>query len=326
MDAEHKAMIDSLISKCIQCGACDDVCPSKRHGGCIPSAIMAGDPVNLRACICCGRCTDVCPETDPKLVIMALKADMLNLRKPEQFDECGYVTTQCGPEMYEGLSEVPEGDDVYVMPGCVAKRRVPFVVYSARKALELIGKGNRELPGNKCCTHPLVFALEPEEEKELIMKEMGEASGGREAVTLCGSCTLELHRKGVEFPHISTYLAHHVSELRKLPGASLKVSVEPGCSTEHFYEDFCSVVRACGCEIVNKTCGCCGKGIPGVQEGLAVERQEESKDADVIVIGCPNCFTAYDKTEGGKPVLYLTELVCLAAGDSTTQRYHRIKL
>ncbi|MCQ2078902.1 MAG: (Fe-S)-binding protein [archaeon] len=326
MDDEHRAMVESLMARCIRCGACDDACPSARHGGCIPSVIMGGGETNLRACICCGRCSDVCPETDPKLVMMALKADLIGAKVPERFHECGYVTTQCGSEMCEGLPEIDDGDDVYVVPGCVAKRRVPFVVYSARRALQLIGKGNRELPGNRCCTHPLVFSLESERSKEEIIRGMGESAEGRDTVTLCGSCTLEFARQGIDFPHICTYLAHHLDALRSLPGAGLRVSVEPGCSTEHYFDDFCAVVRACGCEIVNDTCGCCGKGIPGVQEGLAVERQRESEKADVIVIGCPNCLTAYDRTEGGKPVLYLTELVCLAAGESMTQRYHRIKL
>jgi len=213
-----------------------------------------------------------------------------------------------------------------VMPGCVAKRRVPFVVYAARRALGYLGLGNAELPGNTCCTYPLVFKLETRESKEELKSGMSRQAGGRDTVTLCGGCTHELRDSGIDFPHISVYLARYLDRIKALRGINLKVSVEPGCSVEEYADDFRAVVEACGCTIVNRSSGCCGKGIPGVQQGLMAEREAESEGADAVIIGCPNCLTAYDTYEGGLPVLHISELVCLAAGDSTTQRYHRIKL
>lgn len=326
MDSVHRAEVDGYMAACVQCGTCDDVCPSNRHGGCTPSLVMAGKEGNVRACIGCGRCTAACGSTKPHLVLMMMKADQLGLSPPEVFRQCGYVTSPCEPRFSDGIPELEDGDEVYIMPGCVAKRRVPFVVYAARRALQHIGVGNAELPGNTCCTYPLVFKLEPEESKEELKAAMAGAAGGRDTVTLCGGCTHELRDSGIDFPHITAYFAKYLDRIRALPGAGLKVSMEPGCSVEEYSEQFRAVIEACGCTVVNSTYGCCGKGIPGVQQGLMAEREAESEGADAVVIGCPNCLTAYDTYEGGLPVLHISELVCLAAGDESPLRYHRIKL
>ncbi len=86
------------------------------------------------------------------------------------------------------------------------------------------------------------------------------------------------------------------------------------------------VVEACGCEIVNHASGCCGKGTDRVGAPLMDEREAECRGADAIVVGCPNCLSFYDSYPNGIPVLHISELICLAAGDSFTQKYHRIKL
>ena len=326
METSVEGLVSELRSRCVQCRSCDDVCPSHRHGGCTPSLVMASEDGNVKACIGCGKCSGVCAHTDPKKVMMNLKAVALDLRPPQVYRECGYITSVCDPVFSDGLPAPPEGDDVYVMPGCVAKRRVPFVVYAAFKALSYLGLGGRELPGNTCCTYPLVFRQEPQAPLLDAKNAMRDSAGGRDTITLCGGCTHEMAEAGIDFPHVAVYLSRHLEAIRRLPGANLKVSVEPGCAVDCFREEFEAVVRACGCEIVNDTSGCCGKGIPGVNEGLMAEREAESAGADAIVIGCPNCLTAYDTYEGGLPVLHIVELVCLAAGDRFTQRYHRIKL
>ncbi len=57
---------------------------------------------------------------------------------------------------------------------------------------------------------------------------------GRDTITLCGGCKYELLAQEVNFPHISEYLAHHLDRIRQLPGAKLRVALEPGCSAERF--------------------------------------------------------------------------------------------
>ncbi len=318
--------IADLMSMCVRCGRCDKVCPSHRHGGCSPFTQMGGGDGNPKVCIGCGKCTEVCPRTNPKLVMMISKALLLDLHPPERYRECGYITTECDPALREGIPESPDGDDVYIMTGCVAKRKVPFLVYSTRRALDILGIGNAELPGNACCTYPVVFRLEPSESNRAARQALGDSAGGRETVAMCGGCSNELLLNDIDFPHISVFLARNADRILKLPRLNMKVAVEPGCSMESHKADLVKVVEACGCEVVNKTTGCCGKGIPGVNAALMAEREAECEGAEAIVLGCPNCFTPYDSQPNGLPVLYVTELVCLAVGEDYTQRYHNIKL
>ena len=47
-------------------------------------------------------------------------------------------------------------------------------------------------------------------------------------------------------------------------------------------------------------------------------------DADLVVVGCPMCQSKYDSVPGGKPVVYLTELVAAAFGDRRSLGCHTI--
>lgn len=172
---ETSADIAGLRSLCIQCGGCNKVCPSFLHGGCDPKRIMGGDPSTVNYCIGCGKCSFQCPKTDPKKVIMTLKAEARGLHPPALYRECGYVIPAPDPQVYGDIPEVEDGDGVYVMPGCVAKRRSPFILYASRMALRYAGVPNSELPGNSCCTYPVVFRLEPKEANARDIARLGAA-------------------------------------------------------------------------------------------------------------------------------------------------------
>ena len=111
-----------------------------------------------------------------------------------------------------------------------------------------------------------------------------------------------------------------------MPGVRLRIALEPGCSCERLYPEMKAVAEACGCEVVNGSYGCCGKAVPDVQKRLMDEREAECGGADAVVVGCPNCLSFYDSYPGGIPVLHLSELVCLAAGDGSSLKYHKLKL
>ena len=53
--------------RCIGCGTCTDVCPSARHGGIRPDAVVEAfndgtEPMDVWICLQCHRCSAVCPE------------------------------------------------------------------------------------------------------------------------------------------------------------------------------------------------------------------------------------------------------------------------
>lgn len=327
MNETNAKLVEDLMISCIGCKRCLKACPSYANGGCDPYYVMHGWDGNVKACIGCGKCSEVCPATDPKTVMLHMKAEALGLPVPEAFVKYGYVIPPADPSWKEGLPEIPEGKDMYLLPGCIVNGRLPYLKYATARAFQAVGVGIKELSDNKCCMYPIPLRSMTDVERNSVKYRMRNRMQGREAVTLCAGCCNEFARGGVYAPHVSTILARYLERIRGLPGLKgLKVALEPGCSAERFMKDFEAVVRATGAEPVGNRYGCCGKNIPGVKDALMKERQEECADADAIVAGCPNCMVFYDAVPGGKPVIHLTELVALAAGDSETQMYHSLKI
>ena len=60
------------------------------------------------------------------------------------------------------------------------------------------------------------------------------------------------------------------------------------------------------------------------KDGRNIEYEMDGEDADIIVVGCPMCYTRYDAWPEGKPVVYIMELVAMAFGDTRSLGYHRI--
>ena len=114
----------------------------------------------------------------------------------------------------------------------------------------------------------------------------------------------------------------HISTVHAFCGALIR---EYGYLLE-IPSDFRMIVEATGVEIINKSYGCCGKSIPDISDKLMAERQAECQGADFIVVGCPNCLTFYDNVPNGVPVVHLSELIAMAAGDRETVKFHKLKL
>ncbi len=316
--------LDRFRSLCVGCGACTEACPSHRHGGCDPQAVMEGDLKKVFGCVGCGFCSRACEQgCEPKLVMLAAYSLLLNVPVSQAFLDTGlsrYVTEGApGTD----LEPVWTGDDVYVMPGCVAKCEVPYVEYAASAAMKGMGVRASELPDFKCCMYPIQFGTMDDEERKGYLIGMGETAGGRELVTLCGGCDEAFGMVGVESEHLIAFLHRRLSALPKVP-VPLRVSVEPGCAAIGLSEDMLDVVRAMGCIPMGNEPGCCGKGNRNVGAPLMAERQEAAKDADVIVVGCPMCQKQYDSVPGGKPSMHIAELVAWACGDSESLRRHTI--
>ncbi|MCQ2070080.1 MAG: (Fe-S)-binding protein [archaeon] len=322
----HPSFVDDLVKSCVGCRSCQSVCPSFRHGGCSPFSVFNEGATNVDLCIGCGKCNTVCKDTDPKTAMSHLKVEKLDLRVPETFIKHGLMFPPVSEEDLSDLPDVRKGEDVYIMPGCVVKGKVPFLMYSALKAFEVLGIGADELPKNTCCMYSLPLSSIEPREKDKYKFAMRKVAAGRDMVALCSGCTVELARSAVYAPHLVTYLPKYLERIKALPGVDLKVSLEPGCSCERYMKDFIAIVEATGATIVNKSYGCCGKNVPEIADRCMEDRFKESEGADVIILGCPNCFVFYDNHPKGMPVLYIAELIALAAGDRETQRYHRIKL
>lgn len=314
--------IESLRRKCIGCGKCSKVCPSLKHGGCDPMEVMVGNDADVVHCIGCGNCSRVCRRTDPFTVMRDLQCLIKGIHVSEAFKETGYAMPLPDSAAREGLVPEWEGDDVYVMPGCIVKCKAPYVEHATATAMRAMGIGCSELPGNTCCMHPIQFREMTEFERRGYRTSMGRTSGGRDLVTLCAGCSEELQSSGVDAVHIVPFLHRHIGSLPRFD-KPLKVALEPGCSAAVFHKEMRAVAEAMGCEVVNSTSGCCGK-YADVSEGLMKDREAECQGADVIVVGCPMCLVRYDDVPGGMPVVHMSELVAMAAGDLSTLERHKI--
>lgn len=317
--------LDDFRSKCTECGQCREVCPSYAHGGCDPLAVMLGDNSKVWDCVGCGNCSRVCGSTDPKSVMLAVYS--INLDVP--VSQCFLDTGLSRPlDDHPARDEVPpewDGDDVYVMPGCIVRCLAPHLEYSASVAMRAIGAKATELEGFTCCMYPIQFGVMTDSERDGYRLRMGEMANGKDMVTMCAGCSEIMGKSGVRCEHIIPYLHRNLDKLPRT-NKKLRVSLEPGCAAMEFRDEMEEIVTAMGFEPIGNEPGCCGKSSRNVAAPLMSERQAASQDADAIVVGCPMCYTRYDACEGGKPVLYITELVALAYGDCRTLRYHRTPL
>ncbi len=257
---------------------------------------------------------------------MYLKAELSNAKVPESFIRTGYVIPPASDEWKSQVPAYEGGNDLYLIPGCKVEGVVPFLKYATWKAFDAIGIGISELPGNTCCMYPVPFRVMEEPIRNGYKYAMRTTARGKDMVTLCSGCTNEFGMSGVYAPHVATYMTKYLDKIRKLPGVRLKIALEPGCSGERFLTDIRAVVEATGARICNDRYGCCGKNVDGINSRLMAEREAECEGADAIVVCCPNCMVFYDKYHGGLPVLHITELLAMAAGDTNTVKFHHIRL
>lgn len=298
------------------------MCPSFKHGGCDPMEIMIGNDEAVLQCITCGNCSRVCRRSDPFRVMQDLICLAKGIHLSEDFRSTGYAMPLPEPQG-NGLEPEWKGDDMYVMPGCVVKCKVPYVEYAAAACLSAVGVKAMELPGNTCCMHPLQFREMADVERYGYKNAMGQAAGEKDLVTLCAGCSDELEESGVEAEHLIPFLGKRLGSLPRFRDAP-KVAIEPGCSAMRFKKELKDIAEAMGCEVVNSSMGCCGKYSP-VSEALMDEREAECAGADMAVVGCPMCLVRYEDREGGIPTVHVAELVAMAAGDRRTLPFHKNK-
>ena len=117
--------IDMYRRLCGECGTCREVCPSYRHGGCDPLAVMLGDNSKVFDCIGCGSCSRACEHTNPKIVMLAAYSIVLTTPVSQAFLCTGLSRYRDQEAPGADLKPVWEGDEVYVMPGSVAECGVP---------------------------------------------------------------------------------------------------------------------------------------------------------------------------------------------------------
>lgn len=278
--------------------------------------VMMGGEADMSSCICCGCCSEVCRRSDPAIVMKDLIAMERDIHVSGTFRNTGYVMSPTEPVP----NPVWTGGDVRVMPGCVAKGRVPYVIYATSVAMRAMGVGASELEGNTCCLHPVQFREMSEPERRSYRTAMGRFANGAKIVTLCAGCSDELTLSMVDAEHMIQFLAGRMDLLPRID-RSMRVAIEPGCSAMKFRREMRAVVEAMGFEVVNQTMGCCGKSA-SVEGSLMAEREEECAGAEWIVVGCPMCLVKFDAYPGGIPAMHISELVALAAGDRAFLEYH----
>lgn len=308
----------ALGDRCIGCGECRKVCPSYRHGGCDPAAVMSGDHSSVTSCIGCGNCSRVCANTDPQTFMLYLINVVKGLKVPDSFVDTGYVMY---PNTYDGPEPGWSGDDVHVLPGCVVRCRARGIEYASAVVLNAMGFGCSELPGSTCCMYPAQLWDVPEDEREGIRHRMASNAGDAEIMSLCGGCEDLMSRSGIHIEHIIPFVHRNLGRFPRTAPLGLKVALEPGCTAAVYMDMLRELVVHMGCEVVGGSTGCCGKGSK-VSAPLMAERQAECSDADCIVVGCPMCFIKYDRHPDGRPVMHIAELLALALGDDTSLGYH----
>ena len=315
--------LDEFRNRCVECGSCREVCPSYKNGGCDPLAVMMGDNSKVWDCVGCGNCSRACEFTDPKTVMLAVYS--INIDRP--VSQCFRDTGMSRPiEDLPARKELPPewtGDDLYVMPGCIVNCLAPHLESASASALRNMGVKASELPGHTCCMYPIQFGVMTDAEREEYRQGMARNADGRRILTLCAGCSELMERSGIDCEHVIQFLHRNIDRLPRMD-RPIKVSVEPGCSSFERASLMDEVIRALGCEPIGNEPGCCGKASRKVAEPLMKERQKAAEDADIIVVGCPMCYTRYDAWPEGKPVVYIMELVAMAFGDTRSLGYHRI--
>lgn len=314
--------IARLMQKCISCGKCTPNCPANKYGGVDPHEVMIGGTEDVSSCILCGTCSQVCRRTDPFTVMRDLKALANDLHVSQVYKDTGFgMPQEDHPSRTELFCEW-DGDDTYVMPGCVVECKVPFLEYAATLAIKAVGKTCSELKGSACCLRPPQFREMAESERHDLIVKMAATADNKELITLCGGCTDNLVRNGVETSNMVEFLYNNIDKLPKFD-RKFKVALEPGCSCMPLKKQMVAIVEAMGCEFVNNAMGCCGKDTP-LSEAMMADREKECGNGCMIVVACPKCFTKYDAQPNGMPVAYLAELVGWANGHTETFKYHKI--
>lgn len=316
--------IARLMQKCISCGKCTPYCPSHKYGGVDPHEVMIGGEDDVSTCILCGNCSQVCRRSDPFTVMRDLRALANDLHVSEVYKETGYAMPKQHHPSSDELKIDWDGDDVHIMPGCVVTCKVPFLEYAAAKAIKIVGKTCSELKDAGCCLRPPQFREMSDRDMHDAIIRMTSNTGDKEIVTLCGGCTDALNDHRVDNTNMVKFLYNNIDKLPKFK-QSFKVALEPGCSSMPLKKEMVAVVEALGCEFVNNGMGCCGKDTV-LSERMMKDRETECGNGCLIVVACPKCFTKYDSQPDGMPVVFLSELVVWAAGDTSTFKYHNIPM
>lgn len=311
--------ISRLMQRCISCGKCTPVCPSARHGGCDPHEVMVIGEGDLTQCLQCGNCSRACRRSDPFTAIR----DLIFLQggfENETVDTRRSMTEADHPSRTE-LPPVWDGGDVAVLPGCVVKCLAPFLEYAASVAIRSTGSTCTELEGEGCCLRGARYRGMTDHQRHEVRDSMLADAHGR-VVSLCPECRDELVKDGFQVMDLLDFLHENLSRLPRMENP-FPVALEPGCNARERIGLMEDVVRAIGCEPIGNRSGCCGRG--GDLSGpLMAERQAECAGSSAIVVACPRCFESYDSLDGGRPVLFIGELVALAHGDGSSLVYHRI--
>ena len=317
---EIRADIDDLMSKCVGCGQCVEVCTSHAYGGCNPLEVMEGRLESARGCLGCGLCERVCQYTRPKKVMMYAACRINSMSPPQVYRDTGYNLPPS--EMVVPGPHYVKGADVQLMPGCMVVGSAPYLEYATERVLDFIGIPTERYDGG-CCTYPVPFRGLDDTERDSIKRKGAEPLRGRKLYAICSGCAGEMVSSGIDCEHVVYVLHKNRDRLRGLKKVGMRVAIQPGCSLRTELPLFREILEAAGYRVVQKDQGCCGKLIPGISERIMTDRQESMKDVDAVVVGCPSCFARYNEYPDGIPVLYLTEAVLLAMGDRSTADLHR---
>ena len=233
-----------------------------------------------------------------------------------------------GFTMPPSAMEVPQpewnGNDILVMSGCVVKGIAPYLTNATVSALRSMGFSCNQVCKEKCCLRPPMFAYIPDDEKVKAREKMVCPFHSDELLCLCTGCAAEMSVIKERNTGTIDFLYENMDRLPRTK-EPLRLAIQTGCEVSGKRGQLTEIVERMGYVDVGNPMGCCGKDTK-IAKDLMADREKECQDADAILAVCPKCFTEYDSYEGGRPVIFIMELVAMAFGDRSTLGFHRIKL
>jgi heterodisulfide reductase subunit B len=184
----------------------------------------------------------------------------------------------------------------------------------------------------------------------IVNYELQNSAGEKDKINKILSKVNKEYKGTSDVKHFVHVLHDNVSKIKSLvtkPLSNLKIAIHAGChyarqkNTMEKADDPMKaqkqrdIIAATGATVVDypeeKLCCGNGAGYSNAETGKAVATNKiegaKAAGANCIVVNCPACFQQLD-TQRGLPIIYLTELLALAMGesyDSLNMKYHITK-
>lgn len=297
--------MSAFEDKCVKCGICDMVCPSRLSPlqaiDADRSGILSGEVVN---CTTCNRCVASCPAG--VAVTKALERIRCQIITP------GYSETLANINMY-GTSVVParsmeietKNRTVAYFAGCLTNYRLPDIADAVTYTLDYLGIEYTRIP-EVCCGSPLNRIGRFDLAKKMLEQTLNmlRSLGVETIVTSCPGCTstfLEYQDEFSVIHYLDLYDRYHLYP--ELSHTDARATLQYPC---HLYRNVSPYTMVVAEQLLSSMYDyvrlpepdrCCGAG-GGVRRndlslsrGLKARRVDELRSMSPVIVAtaCPQC-------------------------------------